>query len=76
MLHTLKDRQLYTKLSKCEIWLEKVSFLGHVISQGGIVVDPSKIEAVLEWESPKSVSEIKSFLGLVGYYRRFIEGFS
>ena len=62
VLHTLKDRQLYAKLSKCEFWLEKVSFLGHVISQGGIAVDPSKIEVVLKWESPKSVFEIKSFL--------------
>ncbi|RZB86561.1 Transposon Ty3-G Gag-Pol polyprotein [Glycine soja] len=76
VLHTLKDRQLYAKFSKCEFWLEKVSFLGHVISQGGIAVDPSKIEAVLKWESPKSIFEIKSFLGLAGYYRRFIEGFS
>ena len=55
MLQTLRDRQLYAKLSKCEFWLEKVSFLGYVISQGGINVDPSKIEVVLEWESPKSV---------------------
>ena len=76
VLHTLRDRQLYAKLSKCVFWLEKVSFLGHVISQGGIAVDPSKIEVVLKWESPKSVFEIKSFLGLAGYYRRFIEGFS
>ena len=76
VLHTLRDRQLYAKLSKYEFWLEKVSFLGHVISQGGKPVDPSKIEAVLEWESPKSIFEIRSFLGLAGYYRRFIEGFS
>eukprot|EP00256_Glycine_max_P052668 XP_014619083.1 uncharacterized protein LOC106795063 [Glycine max] len=67
-LDSFVDRQLYAKLSKCEFWLEKVSFLGHVISQGGIVVDPSKIEVVLEWESPKSVFEIKSFLGLAGHY--------
>ena len=54
-LQTLRDRQLYAKLSKCKFWLDKVSFLGYVISQGGIVVDPSKIEVVLEWKSPKSV---------------------
>ena len=59
--HTLKDRQLYAKLSKCEFWLEKVSFLRHGISQGAIVVEPSKIEVVLEWESPKSVFEIGVF---------------
>jgi len=67
MLQTLKFNRLYAKLSKCEFWLEKVSFLGHVIS---------KVEAVMSWESPKLVFEIKSFLGLPGYYRRFIEGFS
>ena len=76
VLHTFRDRQLYAKLSKCEFWLEKVSFLRHVISQGGIALDSSKIEVVLEWESPKYVFEIRSFLGLVGYYQRFIEGFS
>ena len=76
MLQTLRNRQLYAKLSKCEFWLDKVSFLGHVISQGGIGVDPSKIEVVLKWENPKFVFEIRSFLGLVGYYRRFIRGFS
>jgi len=68
--------QLCANLSKCEFWLREVSFLGHVISKGGIAVDPSKVDAVLQWESPKSVFEVKSFLGLTGYYRRFIEGFS
>src|ERR1044072_5576643 len=76
VLSILKENQLFAKLSKCDFWLEQVSFLGHVISRGGITVDPSKIEAVSEWESPKSVFEIRSFLGLAGYYRKFIEGFS
>ena len=76
VLQVLKEKKLYEKLSKCEFWLEKVSFLGHVISSGEITVDPSKVEAVLQWETLKSVTEIKSFLGLAGYYRRFIEGFS
>ena len=68
VLQTLRDQQLYTKLSKCEFCLDKVSFLGHVISQGGIALDLSKIEVVLKWESPKSMFEIRSFLGLTGYY--------
>jgi len=67
---------LFAKLSKCEFWLQEVSFLGHVISKGGIAVDSSKVDAVMQWESPKSVFEVISFLGLEGYYRRFIEGFS
>ncbi|RHN78856.1 putative nucleotidyltransferase, Ribonuclease H [Medicago truncatula] len=75
-LQVLKEKKLYAKLSKCEFWLKEVSFLGHVISGDGIVVDPSKVEAVSQWETPKSVTEIRSFLGLAGYYRRFIEGFS
>ena len=66
MLRVLKEKQLYAKLSKCEFWLREVSFLGHVISKGGIVVDPSKVDAVLQWKSPKSVFEIRSFLGLAG----------
>ena len=67
---------MFAKFLKCEFWLQEVSFLGHVISKGGITVDPSKVDAMMQWESPKSVFEVKSFLGLAGYYRRFIEGFS
>jgi hypothetical protein len=66
---------LYAKLSKCEFWLKQVAFLGHIISKGGIYVDPSKVQDVLSWNAPISVSDW-SFLGLAGYYRRFIEGFS
>ncbi|XP_019435375.1 PREDICTED: uncharacterized protein LOC109341858 [Lupinus angustifolius] len=76
VLQILKDNKLYAKLSKCEFWLESVNFLGHVISKGGIAVDPAKVETVMDWKSPKSVTEIRSFLGLAGYYRKFIEGFS
>jgi len=72
----LRDERFYAKFSKCEFWLERISFLGHVISKEGITVDPQKIEAVVDWERPTNVHEIRSFLGLVGYYRRFVEGFS
>jgi hypothetical protein len=62
-------------LSKCEFWLKQVAFLGHVISKGGISVDPSKVQDVLSWKAHMSVGNIWSFLELAGYYRRFIEGF-
>ncbi|KAL5760844.1 hypothetical protein ACOSQ2_019682 [Xanthoceras sorbifolium] len=76
VLETLREKQLYAKLSKCEFWLQEVSFLGHVVSAEGIRVDLKKIEAILEWKSPRNVTEIRSFLGLAGYYRRFVKGFS
>jgi len=76
VLETLRRNKLYVKLSKCEFWLNEVVFLGHVISEKGISVDPKKIEAVLKWERPTNVTKIHNFLGLAGYYRRFIEGFS
>ncbi|GJX80657.1 putative reverse transcriptase domain-containing protein [Tanacetum coccineum] len=76
ILELLKKEQLYAKFSKCEFWIPRVQFLGHVIDSQGIHVDPAKIESVKDWESPKTATEIRQFLGLAGYYRRFIEGFS
>jgi hypothetical protein len=76
VLQKLRDHKLYAKLSKCEFWLKQVAFLGHVISKGGISVDPNKVQDVLSWKAPTSVSDIHSILGLAGYYRSFIEGFS
>ena len=75
VLLTLREHRLYAKFSKCEFWLIKVRFLGHVVSASGVFVDPEKVEAIMSWERPKLVFEILSFLELVGYYRRFIEDF-
>ena len=76
LLQTLREHWLYAKFSKCEFWLTEVRFLGHVISALGVSMDQEKVEAVMSWERPKSVFEIRSFLELIGYYRRFIEEFS
>ena len=76
VLQTLRERQLYAKLSKCQFWLDRVAFLGHVILAEGMSVDPQKIEAVVNWKQPKNVLEVRRFLGLAGYYRKFVEGFS
>jgi hypothetical protein len=76
MLQRLWDHQLYAKFSKCEFWINEVSFLGHVISLEGIAMDPGKVQDVLDWKPPKFVHQVWSFLGLAGYYRRFIPNFS
>ena len=67
---------MFTKFKKYEFWLEEISFLGHIIFDQGISVDIRKVEVVLNWKAPKSIMEVQSFLGLAGYYKRFIKGFS
>ena len=76
VLKTLKEHQPFSKLKKCEFWLDQISFLSHVVSNDRISVDPSKVEAMLSWKRPTIMFEVRSFLGMAGYYRRFIEGFS
>ncbi|KAL0345738.1 UNVERIFIED_CONTAM: Retrovirus-related Pol polyprotein from transposon.6 [Sesamum radiatum] len=76
VLQILKEKELYAKLSKCEFWINQVVFLGHVISGDGVMPDPAKVKAIMEWRVPKNATEVRSFLGLAGYYRRFVEGFS
>ena len=72
-LERLQFERLYAKFSKCEFWLDRVMFLGHIVSEKGVAVDPTKIEIIINWKQPKTVTEVRSFLGLIGYYNRFVE---
>jgi len=76
VLSTLRQEQLFAKLKKCEFWLSSVAFLGHIISADGLQVDSAKIETVKAWQRPTTPTEIRSFLGLAGYYRKFVPDFS
>ena len=76
VLSRLREHKLYAKFSKCEFWLSKVPFLGHILSRDGIYVDSSKVQEVMDWKAPTSVHEVRSFLGLAGYYHCFILDFS
>ena len=75
VLQILRDKQLFAKLSKCDFWLKEVTFLGYIVSVEGIRVDPTEIEAIVNWKLPRNVTKVRSFLGLPGYYRRFVKGF-
>ena len=76
VLQTLREKQLYAKLSKCDFWLKEVFFLGHIVSAKGIKVDPAKIEAIVNWKPPRNVTKVRSFVGLAEYDGRFVNGFS
>ena len=76
ILQVLREHKLYAKFSKCEFFKDKIQYLGHVISKEGISVDPDKINEIIEWLVPKDVTYVRSFMGIVSYYQKFIEGFS
>lgn len=76
VLETLRQRKLYAKFNKCTFWLDRITFLSHIISTVGVSIDPSKVKAVTNWSQLTDASEVRSFLGLVRYYCRFIKGFS
>ena len=76
ILNKLRAHELYVRFSKCEFWLQEVTFLGHIITAEGVKVDPKKVKAVSDWKQPTNMMEVHSFLGLAGYFRRFIKGFS
>ena len=75
-LQTLREHELFAKFSNYEIWMTKVHFLGHVVSQDGIQVDPQKVEAIAKWQRPTTMTEMQSFLILAKYYHRFVKDFS
>jgi hypothetical protein len=76
VLDTLRKYKLYANLSKCHLYQSSVSFLGHIVSSNGVQMEPEKVKAIQDWPTPKSVQDIRSFLGLAGYYRKFIQNFS
>ena len=75
-MQELRDHQIFAKFSKCDFFKDKIQYLGHVVTKKGISVDPKKIKAIEDWPVPKDVTDVRSFMGITGYYRRFIEGFS